>query len=60
MGLAAEMRAERASATAEAGEPAQAAADARAAIAFFDAESVAHPHLARLRELAALSDAPQR
>jgi len=59
LGLAAEMRAERALAAADAGEPAQAAADARAALAFFDAESVAHPQLARLRELAALPDAPQ-
>jgi len=59
LALAADMSAERALAAVDAGDPAQAAADARAAIAFFDAESVAHPQLARLRKLAAAADAPK-
>jgi len=53
LGLVAEMQAERALAAADASEPALATPDAAAAIAFFDAQQVAHPQLARLRELAA-------
>jgi tetratricopeptide (TPR) repeat protein len=53
LGYLAEMRAERALAAADAGDLPQAAADAREALAFFEAQEVAHPHLARLRELAA-------